>query len=94
MTSEVSYTDAALLALLTGSGTTPLSVSTLTESYLSWHINSGGTFSEATHAGLDATITYDYTPVPLPGAMLLFTPGLLGLVAVRSGLNRQCKIQG
>ncbi len=82
-TGSASYTDAGLLALLTGTGTTSLFVSTETGTFISFSVNSPGTMSEATYAGLNASITYDYTPVPLPAASLLFAPGLLGLAAVR-----------
>jgi hypothetical protein len=84
-TDSVSYATAGLLALLSGTGTTPLSVSTGTLSSISYSVNSPGGFSQATQAGLDATITYEYTPatVPLPPSLLLLAPSLLGLAVIR-----------
>lgn len=42
-------------------------------------------FGGTSNAGGEVTIDYTYTPapVPLPGAMLLFAPGLAGLAAIR-----------
>jgi hypothetical protein len=83
--SKSSYTDSALLSELTGSGVTPLFVATST--FTSGSFYGGGTpgsgGGQTTHAGLVGTITYNYTPVPITGAILLFTPGLAGLAVMR-----------
>jgi len=77
-----SYTTPGLLAEFTGAGSISLPAATLTYTDLS---NSGGNTESAqvTYAGLTGTVTYLYTPVPLPSALLLFGPGLLGLVGLR-----------
>ena len=89
-TDASSYGNGALLALLTGAGTTPLSVSTSTLTSLSYSVNSPGGLSEATNANLNATITYEYTPtpVPLPASLLMLAPGLLGLGIIRRKTKR------
>ncbi len=46
---------------------------------------SGGNFNANVGTTFDttATITYDYTPVPIPAAFMLFGTGLLGLLGIR-----------
>ena len=76
------YTTPGLLAEFTGAGSIALPAGTQTYTDLA---NSGGNTESAqvTYAGLTGTVTYTYTPIPLPPALLLFGPGLLGLVGVR-----------
>ncbi len=77
-----SYTTPGLLAEFTGAGSISLPAGTLTYTTLS---NSGGNTesSQVTYTGLTGTVIYTYTPVPLPSALLLLGPGLLGLVGIR-----------
>ena len=82
---QLTYADPALLSELTGSGTTPLFVTTLTHNGLVGYAPSGGA---NVSVGLAGTITYDYTPVPIPGALLLFGPGLMGLAAIRKRVKQ------
>jgi hypothetical protein len=77
-----SYTTPGLLAEFTGAGSISLPAGTLT--YTDLANNGGNTEStQVTYAGLTGTVTYIYTTVPLPSALLLFGPGLLGLVGIR-----------
>jgi hypothetical protein len=84
-TSSSVYTLASLLAEFTGAGNISLTASTFTQTLLA---NTGGntSASQVTNAGLTGDVIYTYTPpasVPLPSALLLLGPGLIGLVGLR-----------
>jgi len=45
-------------------------------------------FGEHTNIIANVSATYNYTPVPIPGAILLFAPGLVGLMAIRRRVKK------
>jgi hypothetical protein len=82
---QLTYADPVLLSELTGSGTTPLFVTTSTYTGVVGYGAGGEANGSVALAG---TITYDYTPAPIPGAILLFGPGLAGLAAIKRRFKR------
>ncbi len=84
------YTTSNVLAYFTGTGSAILDASTGTYWNGSYISNMANENTNGTTAGLTGQITYNYTPnpVPVPSAVLLLGPGLIGLALIRKRLKR------
>jgi len=83
---HLTFTGADMASYI-GTGTLPLAVSSYAD-FSGGFTGGNGSFINTQNFNTAATVTYDYTPTPIPAAAWMFGSGLVGLVGIRRRLAK------